>query len=211
MTKLTDRRIAHLIRQAQEGFRFESLGFMAARWGVSKRRLRQVVQHWRNTGEVPRLDPLRRPPAPPLTEEEKRLINEERQRTPRGATKLFWALASRGVHIPKMKIYRYARSQGWVHPNPRKQRPRRRVRYERLHSGSLLHGDWHRTSDQHPVVILWEDDASRMVLWGEEFPETSTDRAIRTLRAALEEARGWGLEVREVNTDRGCEFFSSET
>ncbi len=144
----------------------DSLGWMAARWGLTKRRLRQVLQRWRQTGVVPTLNPHRRPPSPPLTEEEKRIITAEWQRTRRGATKLWKGLARRGIHIPKMKIYRYALAQRWTRPNPRKRKRRSYVRYERKHSGSLLHGDWHRTSPAHPYVILWEDDASRKVLSG---------------------------------------------
>lgn len=101
------------------------------------------------------------------------------------------------------------RSHGLVDPNPRKQKKRSRCRYERAHSGSLLHGDFHRTSERHPYVILWEDDASRMILAGGEFPESSTEHAIATLREALQVAKEWNLEVREVNTDRGTEFFYS--
>ena len=209
MTKLTDRRIAYLVRQARTGFRTDSLGSMAARWGVSRRRLNQVLQLSRALGGAPLLKTIRRPPEPPLTGDQIAEIELERQRTPRGATKLYQGLLRRGVHIPKMRIYRYAKAQGWVVPNLRKQRPRSYVRYERLHSGSLLHGDYHRTSEQHPHCILWEDDASRMILSGGEFPSATTEGAITTLREALQRAREWNLEVREVNTDRGTQFFAS--
>jgi putative transposase len=209
VTKLTDRRIAHLVRQARLGFTRDSLGQMAARWGVSRRRLNQVLQLSRALGGAPLLKTTRRPPEPPLTTQEIAEIELERQRTHRGATKLYQALLRRGVHIPKMKIYWYAKEQGWVVPNPRKQRPRSYVRYERLHSGSLLHGDYHRTSDRHPHCILWEDDASRMILSGGEFPAATTEGAIATLTEALQRARAWNLEVREVNTDRGSQFFAN--
>jgi putative transposase len=209
VTKLTDRRIAYLVRQARAGFRTDSLGSMAARWGVSRRRLNQVLQLARAVEGVPLLKTTRRPPEPPLTTDQIAEIELERQRTHRGATKLYQALLRRGVRIPKMKIYRYAKAQGWVVPNPRKQRPRSYVRYERLHSGSLLHGDYHRTSERHPHCILWEDDASRMILSGGEFPTPTTEGAIATLTEALRRARAWNLEVREVNTDRGSQFFAS--
>jgi transposase InsO family protein len=122
---------------------------------------------------------------------------------------LYHGLLRRGVHIPKMKIYRFAKTQGWAVSNPRKQRPRRYVRYERQHSGSLLHGDFHRTSDCHPHCILWEDDASRLILSGGEFVEATTAEAIQTLTEARERARAWNLDIREVNTDRGTQFFAS--
>ncbi len=211
MTKLTDRKLAYLIQQVKGGGTYppETLGQMAARWGVTKRRLRQLVQLWRSTGVVPRLNPKRRPPSPPLSDAQKSLIAREWQRRRRGPTKLWRALQSQGIDIPHEKVYRYAKSQGWSRPNPRKQKKRGRCRYEREHSGSLLHGDYHRTSLEHPYVILWEDDASRMILSGEEFPESSSVHAIDTLQEALREARAWNLEVRQVNTDRGTEFFYS--
>jgi hypothetical protein len=183
---------------------------MAARWGVTPRRLRQILQRRRETGIVPTLDPRRRPKNPPFTEEEKALIEEEHRRAPRGATKIWKALAKRGVRLPHQKVYLYAKSRGWAVPNPRKQRPRGRCRYEREHTGSLLHTDFHRTSLNHPHVILYEDDASRKVLAGGEFPEETTDHAIEVLEKALAEAASWGLIIREVNSDRGTEFFVSE-
>ena len=137
------------------------------------------------------------------------MIREEWRRSPRGATKLYQSLAKQGVHIPKMQIYRFGRAQGWVVPNPRKQRKRRYVRYERVHSGSLLHGDFHRSNDRSPHCILWEDDASRMVLSGGEFDQATAEAAITTLTEALGRAEEWGVEVREVNTDRGCQFFAN--
>ena len=50
--------------------------------------------------------------------------------------------------------------EGRTRPNSRKQGKRKRCRYEREHSGSLLHGDWHRTTENHPYAIVWLDDAS---------------------------------------------------
>ena len=209
MTKLTDRRIAHLIHQARTGYPSDSLGQMAARWGVSRRRLNQVLQLAREAGGVPLLKLQRRPPSPPLTLAEKAEIMREHERTPRAATVLYRGLLRRGVHIPKMKIYAFAKSQGWTTPNPRKQRPRRYIRYERDHSGSLLHGDFHRTDDRRPHCILWEDDASRRILAGGEFPSATTDAAIHTLREALERAHEWNLAIREVVTDRGTQFYAN--
>ena len=187
------------------------MGQMAARWGLTPRRLRQVLQRWKSSGVVPTLNPLRRPKGPPLTEEQKRQIEEAHRLCPRGATKVWKLLAKQGIRIPHERVYRYAKAQGWAVPNPRKQRPRGRCRYEREHTGSLLHTDFHRTSIHHPHVIVYEDDASRKVLAGGEFPELSSDHAIEVLREALADARSWGLVIREVNTDRGSEFFNNES
>lgn len=186
------------------------MGQLAARWGVSPRWLRKLLERWRRTGAIPRMNPRRRPPGPPLSRRQEQLILETYRATPRGATKLYLTLLRRGIRIPKMKIYRFAQAQGWVKANRRKQRPRSRVRYERAHSGSLVHGDYHRTSETHPHCILWEDDASRMLLSGGEFRTATTAHAIATLQIAIRPAARWNLEIREVNTDRGCQFYASE-
>lgn len=210
MTQLTNRRIEWLIRQAEGTARPpETVGQMAARWGVTVRWLRKLLQRWRQSGVVPRLNRKRRPLGPPLTDEQQQLIETEWRRAPGGATKLYQALARRRIRLPKMQIYRFMKLQGWVRPNPRKQRKRSRVRYEREHSGSLLHGDFHRKREEHPHCILWLDDASRMILAGGEFSEATSEAAIATLEAALRRAAEWNLEVREVNTDRGTQFFAS--
>ena len=209
VTKLTDRRIAHLVRQANQGFPVDSIRQMAARWGVTRRRLEQVVQLAREMGGIPLLKTHRRPRGPPLTAEQAAEIRREHERTPRGPTLLYQSLLRRGVHIPKMKIYELAKAEGWTVPNPRKQRPRRYIRYERKHSGSLLHGDFHRTDEQSPHCILWEDDASRMILSGGEFAEATTELAIQTLVEAMERAHEWNVDIREVNTDRGTQFWAS--
>ena len=209
MTRLTNVLIAHLVRQAQNEWDGDSLPQMAARWGVTRRWLRKLLQRWRQSGAVPRLNPARRPKGPPLSEAQLLQIAEEWHRCPRGSTQIWKSLARRGIHLPHEKVYRYLRQQGWSIRNPRKQGPRRRCRYERDHSGSLLHADYHRTSERHPHCILWLDDASRMILGGGEFPEATSDHAIETLREALAVARSWNLTVREINTDRGCQFYAN--
>lgn len=208
MTRLTDRQLEWLIRQAQGTARpLETVGQMAARLGVSIRWLRKLRQRWRQSGQVPRLDPRRRPRSPPLSPAEAQLIEAEYRVNPRGATMVFLALRRQGHPIPKMRIYRYMLERRWVKPNRRKQRRRTRVRYERAHSGSLLHGDFHRTSLTHPHCILWLDDASRKILAGGEFPTPTAEAAIATLQSALTTAAEWNLDIREVNTDRGAQFF----
>jgi len=210
VVRLTDEKIAYLVRQRVLGRPpHETVGQMAARWGVTPRRLYQVLQLARAIGGTPLLKTNRRPRAPPLTEEEKQLLRTEFERFPRGASLLYKALRHRGIVIPKMKIYRYAQSQGWVDPNPNKKRRRAWVRYEREHSGSLLHGDFHRSAFDKPQCILWEDDASRMILGGGEFPTENSEIAVATLKMALAKASSWNLRVDQVLTDRGAPFYVS--
>jgi len=208
VVRLTDARIAWFVREASRGR--EGVGHWAAQWGVSKRRLQQVLQAYRRTGQVPTLNPNRRPKGPALTIEEQEWIERARATTVRGATRMFKWLKDQGVGIPKHKIHAYATARKWSTPNPRKKKKRSRVRYEREHSGSLLHGDWHRTSLDHPYVIVWMDDASRFALFGGEFEMETAARSIETFEGARARAADLGLRIRDVNTDRGSPFYSNE-
>ena len=51
--------------------------------------------------------------------------------------------------------------------------------------------------------------ASRMILAGGEFSAATSDHAIETLGEALMVAKRWNLTVREVNTDRGAQFYAN--
>jgi len=62
----------------------------------------------------------------------------------------------RGYRIPHNKIHAYLKQTGRTIPNLLEAK----CRYEREDSGSLLHGDWHRTTENHPYAIVWLDDAS---------------------------------------------------
>lgn len=112
-----------------------------------------------------------------------------------------------GHEVSHRPVTAFARLQGLSRPNARKQRKRKHCRYERAHSGSLLHGDFHRTREAHPHCILWLDDAGRMILVGGEFDGPLPGHAIATVEKALEVAGRWNLPVREVLADRGAAFF----
>lgn len=209
MVKLTDQWIDWFVRAAAKGR--ETPRAWAAQKGVSVRWLQMLVKEFRDTGQVPLLKPNRRPKGTPLTEDEKRIVADAWARRPRGATKVYHELQREGVRIPKHKIHSYLRSMGWSTPNPKKQKKRSRCRYERAHTGSLLHGDWHRTTDQGPHVILWLDDASRCVLSGIEAESPTAELAIQTLEQAIQKAAAWELTIGQVNTDRGSQFVTNPT
>jgi len=136
---------------------------------------------------VPRLKRNRRPKTY-LTEEQKQAIDEAWQEMKVGARLLYYHLRAKGTPIPHNKINRYLKATGRTIPNPNKQKKRKRCRYERDHSGSLLHGDWHRTTVDHPYAIAWLDDASRFVLSCGEFQSATGENSIKTFKAAQEGA-----------------------
>jgi transposase InsO family protein len=208
VVRLTDARIAWFVREATKGR--EGATHWAAQWGVTARHLRRLVHRYKQTGIVPTLNPNRRPKGTPLTPEQASWIDRFWGEQPVGASELWARLKRVGIWIPKHKVHAYLRDHGRTVPNPKKQKRRSRTRYEREHSGSLVHGDYHRTNDQSPHVILWLDDASRRILSGGEFPEATYEHARDTLDMALRACAEWGLIVRQINTDRGPQFYANK-
>jgi putative transposase len=203
MTKLSRKKINWLVNQVIRHGKKPSA--VAPVYGITPRRVRQLVRQYRSTGMMPVPNPRRRP-ATVLTEDQTRAIETAFEQTRLSARLLYYELKRRGTPVPKNKIYAHLKQNGRVRPNPRKQKQRKRCRYEREHSGSLVHGDVHRTSENHPYCFAWLDDASRKILAGGEFEHKLEEHSIRTLQQAVQHARHWNVQIRQVNIDHGAEF-----
>ena len=177
-------------------------------YGITRRRVQQIMKEYREKGEAPRLKRNRRPRTY-LTDEQKEIIEEVWRETKVGARLLYYELRKRGYNIPLNKIHRYYRETGKSKPNPKKQKKRKRRRYERKHSESLIHGDWHRSSEDKPYAIVWLDDASRYALYSAEFPEATAEHSIETHKKAVKKAWEFRIIIRETNTDRGTQFYAN--
>jgi putative transposase len=208
MVKLTNEEIKWLIIRVRSDF--FTVKKAAAVYGVTERRVQQLIKMHRETGEYPKLDPNRRPKTY-LTLDQKAAIEEAWEETRLGARLLYYELRRRGHNVPHNKIHQYLRETGRSVPNPRKQQKRKRCRYEREHSGSLVHGDWHRTSVNHPNAIIWLDDASRMALAGGEFEQATHIESIDQFKTAQTRARAFNILIGEVNTDRDSRFYSNKS
>ena len=208
MTKLNKTKIKWLIRQV---IRFHKRPEdIAPVYRITARRVRQLVQSFKKTGKMPELKQTRRPEIS-LTPEQIQTVDQVFNETRLGARLLYLELKSRGKPIPKNKLYEHLKRKGLVKPTPSKQKQRKRCRYERKHSGSLLHGDGHRTSVEHPYCMLWMDDASRKLLSGVESKTALTNRhSIQTMREAIQAAKEYNVIIQQANTDRGTEFYSNK-
>ena len=208
VTKLTDKKIRFICRHAVDE-RDWTIGRLARHYGVSIRRIQQLVKEYKQTGKYPHLNPGRRPKGKPLTDTEKEIIDQVWEETRFGARLLFYELKRRGYHIPHHKINKYLLKKKRTIPNPNKQKKRKRCRYERDHSFSLIHGDWHRTSVDHPHAIVWMDDASRYIFYGAEYAEATAEHSIETFLKVIEQSHLFNAFIKDVNTDRGSQFYSN--
>lgn len=86
------------------------------------------------------------------------------------------------------------------------------VRYEREHSLSAVHMDWHFSKavpGKQVCVVL--DDASRKVLSGGEFDSASAENSVFLLKEALQACRfRYNLNIRECISDHGTQFYADK-
>ncbi len=86
---------------------------------------------------------MTRRPTVHLTDEEKRVIDEAYAESHLGARLLRLHIKRYyGLQIPQNKIHKYLKEKKMAYPNIKKQKKRKRCKYERKHSLSLLHADW---------------------------------------------------------------------
>ena len=138
MVKLTDEDIRWIVKRAS------SWDFSVKKdseiHGLTERRIQQQTKIYCDTEEVPTLNPNKEPKTY-LSDEQKAIIDEFWEETGLGVRLLFYDFRKMGYRIPHNKIHQYLRETGRTTPNPRKQKKRKRCRYEREHSGSKAYGD----------------------------------------------------------------------
>ena len=135
MVKLTDKKIKWAVKQIIN--KGESTVVVAAIYGVSARRIQQLVKSYKETGEYPVLDRKRRPRTP-LSDEEERIIERGYNESFLGARLLRYHIRKHYKrNISHNKIHQHLLAVGLARPNPRKQKKRKRCRYERKHTPPL--------------------------------------------------------------------------
>jgi len=207
MTTLNKSQIKWLVKQVvREGRRPSEV---APVYKITPRRVQQLVQAYKNTGQMPELKKNRRP-STFLSEGQKAVIDAAFDDTKLSPRLLYYELKRRKTPVPKNKLYAYLKGAGKVIPDLKKQKQRKRCRYERKHSGSLVHIDWHRTSIKHSYCILYEDDASRKILAGQEFRSLSAKKAVAVGERAVQEAAKLNVLIHTLNGDHDSTFTADD-
>jgi len=209
MVRLKQRKLRRAFREKEKGAKNKELAELV---GVKVRRFQQLWAEYQKTGILPKLNPNRRPKKE-LDEDEMELIRTAvRESNMRGANALRLYLKKYyRVNIGHNKIHAFLISEGIAKEDPKKKKQRKYCRYEREHSFSLVHLDWHE-SDAIPgkQVCVVEDDASRLILVGDEFDNALEENNLRLMKEAVDGAESeYGATIREVNTDRGCQFYAN--
>jgi putative transposase len=203
MVKLNERKIRWIIHEKLRG---RGAGELALIQRVSHRRVEQLWQMYKRTGEIPALKKPGRPGEASISLRDATLILEAYDRLKVNALTLESVLKHvYGMNLPHNRIHMVLKENGRALPQPSKQRRRRWVRYEREHSMSLWHTDWKQLSDG-AWWIAYMDDASRLIVSYGVFQEATAENTIHVLKQAITKH---GCP-REILTDRGSQFYANE-
>jgi len=182
-------------------------------YDVSERWIQILVRCYKSTGAYPVLNRMRRPKTY-LTEEEKELIDKIVKET--GLTNTIHTRLYVEKHynkkIPYNKIHKHLLKQGLSKEDKKKKKQRKYSRYEREHSFSLVHLDWHESKivDGKQVCVV-EDDASRKIICGGEFDNEEAEHNIKLIKKAIKIAFDkYSSVIRECNTDKGSQFYCNK-
>jgi putative transposase len=205
---LDERQIEWIVRARERGGKNEDIARVQ---NITARRVRQLYSLYRRTGVVPTLGKPGRPRSPGITEGERSAIRSAYEKYRLCACYLERILLSAyGVRINHRRIHQVMREEGLAMSEPRKQRRRKWIRYEREHSNSLWHVDWHQIDDprwKDQWLICYEDDASRFIPGRGVYPTLTSPYSVETLDRAI---KRYG-KPRSVLSDHGSTFYAVES
>ncbi len=206
--KLNKRKIRYILREKKKGTSSRILGI---RMKVSKRRINQIWKEYRDTGVEPVVGKKMGRPPVPLTSEEERIVKEAYEMYRFGARMLEPIIRKEWHYvISHNRIHKYLLKLGYAKENVKKKKRRRWVRYERQHSLSAGHIDWHEKGVNNTDVCVIIDDSSRKILAGGEFDACNTENSKKVVDQVVEEYSHI-RPMRELIMDRGSEFGAHRT
>jgi putative transposase len=201
--KLTEAKVRFILRQNRKGVATKEIALYMK---VTQRRVQQVLKDSREIGHDPVYGKDVGRPRRPYDEMEAQIVQEAHERYRLGARMLEYVIKKQyKVGISHNRIHMYLRTQGLAQEDLKKQRRRKWVRYEREHSMSAGHIDWHEWDGTSIKVCVILDDASRMVLAGGEFTEINTDNSKLVVDQMVDKF-WWLCPMREIILDHGSEF-----
>ena len=136
----------------------------------------------------------------PITDYETNNVLNIKQEMGFGAVNIEKVLASKGIRIAHNRIHQILLQNNLAKIEPKKSRQRKWIRYERKKSNSLWHTDWCAFNNQN--IILYEDDASRLITGFGVFKHATTENSISVLNNAL---TSWGIP-KQLMSDHGTQF-----
>lgn len=181
-----------------------SMSYICKTVGISSRHGWRLRSRYEQNGIRPYPKRPGRKPRPILAEERQRILTMKECHPLSGANTLEKLLNLNGDHIPHNKIHLVLKQSGKAKDDPKKQKRRKYIRYERKHSNSLWHTDLFEKYEGDNVAILYEDDASRFIAGGQLLDRPKSANCV----AAGQLAVSMYGKPKQMMSDHGTQFTS---
>lgn len=207
VVKLTDRKIKYIIRAKT---RNDSDKNIARDMKISTSTVKRVWMYWLKHHEPIPIKKFGRKNKV-ISEESERLILEVYTEQKLGARRLEKIIKFKyGKQIPHNRIHQVLLKNGLAkEDNNKKKRRKAWIRYERKHSLTAVHLDWHTGKVIEKEVCVVLDDSSRYILAGREFDAATAESSISLVQDTLDNY-SWIRRIEQVITDRGSQFYANK-
>ena len=210
MVSRKERKLEYAFKEKEKGIKNKDCAYLCS---IGTRWFQKLYAEYKMTGRIPKLNWNRRPKRM-LTDEEKLLIDKALKES-----KLYGALHLRlyikkyyEKNVPHNKIHDYLVKKGTSKEDEKKKKQRIYRLYERDHSFSLGHLDWHvsKCMPGKQVCVLI-DDASRDIASGDEFDRALEDYTIQIVDQGIKFAwKKYSSVWKQMNTDKGSQFYANK-
>lgn len=133
------------------------------------------------------------------------VILDLRKRFGYGACHIEQILKKKGFVISHRQIEKVLVRNGMVKPNPKKQRPRKWVRYELPNPNDLWHTDWSFDPFTNQNLAVYIDDRTRLITCFGIFKRATAENSIALLYSGIAE---YG-KPKAVMTDHGGQYYAN--
>ncbi len=181
-------------------------------YNITQRWIQALVKEYKETGVYPVMKNSGRPRTE-LTNEDKESIDKAIEESLlSGAVSIRLYIEKHyGKKIPYNKIHQYLLSKGISQEDRKKKKQRKYCKYQRKHSFSLVHLDWHDSKcfpGKYVCSVI--DDRSRKILSGGEFDSEEAKHAIKITKEAINVVwNEYSAVIKQANTDKGTQFYNS--
>lgn len=207
VVKLTKKKVDYIIRAKKRNDSDKNIG---KDMKVSPSTVKRVWMYWLKNEEPIPIKKFGRKKTVTDDESEKLIVIVQKEQK-QGARRLEKIIDFKhGKHIPHNRIHEVLLKKGLAKENKNKKKRRKAwIRYERKHSLTAVHLDWHTGKVVQKEVCVVEDDSSRYILAGGEFDAATAEISIRLVQEVLDNY-GSIRKVEQVITDRGSQFYANK-
>lgn len=202
MYKLNFKKRTWIVKQVLKGIPRVKI---ALAQGVSDRTVRSIMQIYKEQGWDGLKDHKTGRPETILNLKIVEIIINLRKKFGYGACHIEQILKRKGFAVSHRQIEKVLVRNGMVKPNPKKQRPRKWVRYELPNPNDLWHTDWSFDPFTGHNLSVYIDDRTRLITSFSIFKRATAKNSIALLYSGIAE---FG-KPKAVMTDHGSQYYAN--